>query len=368
MMSVTRDFTITALELDNRAPTGATITGGTAVTSPDTITLMATAMDADTGTTLTYTWSSDATGGSFDPATGTSTIWTPPVLTSSDAAVTAVITVTVSDGASPALTTTDTHTVTVNPPAPVGTAPSFGGAPVAAQVYTVGQTVALTLPEATGGMAPLTYTLTAPDGSPLPPPIGLVINPTARTLVGAPSFITEEVTYRWTVTDSASPPAMRNIDFTITVNAAPVANIAPAFVAGAAIGAATFYQNTDITPLTLPRATGGEGAITYALTPAIPGMFFDTVTGVLSGAPTTEAAATTYTYTAGDTDGSAPGTDESSLTISITVLANTIPEFSIIRGPRYIFTVGTAVNQTLPAATGGDGARLHAKPGPCPTA
>ena len=172
-------------------------------------------------------------------------------------------------------------------------------------------------------------------------------------------FAAETVTYRWTVTDSATPPVSRNIDFTITVNAAPVANIAPAFVAGAAIGAATFYQDTDITPLTLPRATGGEGAITYALTPAIPGMFFDTVTGVLSGAPTTEAAATTYTYTAGDTDGSAAGTDESSLTVSITVLANTIPEFSIIRGPRYIFTVGTPVNQTLPEATGGDDALVY---------
>ena len=152
---------------------------------------------------------------------------------------------------------------------------------------------------------------------------------------------------------------MQHIPFTITVNAAPVVNTAPAFVAGASIGAATFYQDTDITPLTLPRATGGEGAITYALTPAIPGMFFDTVTGVLSGAPTTEAAATTYTYTAGDTDGSAAGTDESSLTISITVLANTIPEFSILRGPRYTYTVGTVVNQTLPVATGGDGTLVY---------
>ena len=123
-LMATRDFTITATELDNRAPTGATITGGTAVTSPATITLEATAMDADTGTTLTYTWSSDATGDSFDPATGTSTstTWTPPVLTAGDAVVTAVITVTVSDGA---LTDTDTHTVTVNPPAAVDTAPAF---------------------------------------------------------------------------------------------------------------------------------------------------------------------------------------------------------------------------------------------------
>ena len=235
---------------------------------------------------------------------------------------------------------------------------SFGIDPaIDDQVYTVGQAVNVTLLVATGGVAPITYNLTATDGSAQPPPIGLVFNPTNRTLIGTPSVAAAAVSYRWIVTDSAPTPVSRMLDFTITVNA--VVNTAPAFVAGAAIAAATFYQDTNITPLTLPRATGGEGAITYALTPAIPGMFFDTVTGVLSGAPTTEAAATTYTYTAGDTDGSAAGTDESSLTISITVLANTIPEFSIIRGPRYIFTVGTVVNQTLPEATGGDSTLIY---------
>ena len=57
--------------------------------------------------------------------------------------------------------------------------------------------------------------------------------------------------------------------------------------------------------LTLPRATGGNGAITYTLTPATPtGVNFDAATRVLSGMPSTVAGATTYTYTAGDTDGS----------------------------------------------------------------
>ena len=470
-------FTITAVELLNRPPTGAAITADASVTNPNDLPLAAEATDPDTGDMLTYTWSSSATGGSFSPATGASVSWNPPTVTS----VTMVtLTVTITDSTDGSVTAT--HVVMVNPmpdtapssvtlsvsPAvvtesatattitvtatPVGgryteerrvtlsagsastatagtdytpaisqtiTIPAnaasgsvdipftatvdaladsgetviiqrnlatAGGTAavdretsvtpatltindpaagtlvldaVSPQIYTVGQAVSVTLPEATGGTAPLTYDLTAPNGSPLPPPIGLTFNAAARTLIGVPSVVTEEVSYRWTVSDSASPPAMRNIDFTITVNAAPVENIAPAFVAGAAIGAATFYQDTDITPLTLPRATGGEGAITYALTPPIPGMFFDTVTGVLSGAPTTEAAATTYTYTAGDTDGSAAGTDESSLTISITVLANTIPTFSVLRGPRYIYTVGTAVNETLPAATGGDGTLVY---------
>ena len=100
---------------------------------------------------------------------------------------------------------------------------SFGAEPsIDDQVYTVGQAVNVTLPEATGGVAPLTYDLTATDGSALPPPIGLVINPTNRTLTGTPSLqVAEAVSYRWTVTDSASPAVSQSIDFTITVNAAP---------------------------------------------------------------------------------------------------------------------------------------------------
>ena len=57
---------------------------------------------------------------------------------------------------------------------------SFGAEPsIDDQVYTVGQAVNVTLPQATGGTAPLTYSLTA-DGRQwsLPPPRGLVINPT----------------------------------------------------------------------------------------------------------------------------------------------------------------------------------------------
>ena len=53
--------------------------------------------------------------------------------------------------------------------------------------------------------------------------------------------------------------------------------------------------------LTLPAATGGEGAITYTLTPAIPGLTLDATTGALTGMPTTAAAAADHTYTAGDT-------------------------------------------------------------------
>ena len=58
---------------------------------------------------------------------------------------------------------------------------SFGAEPsIDDQVYTVGQAVNVTLPQATGGVAPLTYSLTRTNGNAIPPPRGVVITrPTA---------------------------------------------------------------------------------------------------------------------------------------------------------------------------------------------
>ena len=72
---------------------------------------------------------------------------------------------------------------------------------------------------------------------------------------------------------------------------------------------------TPIAGLTLPAAQGGDGVLTYALTPALPrGLDFDASTRVLTGTPTTTRTATVYTYTARDTVG-----DTAHLTFTITV-------------------------------------------------
>ncbi len=58
--------------------------------------------------------------------------------------------------------------------------------------------------------------------------------------------------------------------------------------------------------LTLPAASGGDGGLTYALTPAPPdGVIFTASTRVLAGMPTTAQGATKYVYTATDEDGDA---------------------------------------------------------------
>ena len=95
------------------------------VTSPNTLSLVASATDPDTGTTLTYDWDPDE--GSVSPFNAASATYMPRVLTAGDAAITVVIRVTVSDGT---LSTTATHTITVNPPVPTGTAPAFTNADV----------------------------------------------------------------------------------------------------------------------------------------------------------------------------------------------------------------------------------------------
>ena len=52
----------------------------------------------------------------------------------------------------------------------------------------------------------------------------------------------------------------------------------------------TYQQNAVIEPAVLPAASGGDGTLTYALSPALPsGLSFDAATRTLSGTPTATA-------------------------------------------------------------------------------
>ena len=67
----------------------------------------------------------------------------------------------------------------------------------------------------------------------------------------------------------------------------------------------TYTAGTAIDPLTLPAASGGDGALTYSLSPRVPGLNFDPATRQLTGTPT-EAEEHLMTYrvrdASGDTD------------------------------------------------------------------
>ena len=85
-----------------------------------------------------------------------------------------------------------------------------------------------------------------------------------------------------------------------------------------------FAQNSIIPTLYLPEASGGSGALTYALTPEPPdGLELDDATRELSGAPTAANSSATYKWTATDEDGRA-----AEQTFSITVAPETLDDLA----------------------------------------
>ena len=89
----------------------------------------------------------------------------------------------------------------------------------------------------------------------------------------------------------------------------------PSFDAGSGPDNQTYTVGTAISELTLPAASGGDGSLTYSLSPEVPGLIFNTTASVrrLSGTPTT-AGSYDMTYRVQDVDG-----DTDSLTFTITV-------------------------------------------------
>ena len=78
----------------------------------------------------------------------------------------------------------------------------------------------------------------------------------------------------------------------------------PRFAESAGPGDLTYTVGTAIDALTLPEASGGNGALWYGLSPRVPGLMFDAATRELSGTPGT-AGTYAMTYTVVDEDGDA---------------------------------------------------------------
>jgi len=87
----------------------------------------------------------------------------------------------------------------------------------------------------------------------------------------------------------------------------------PSFTTSSGPGNQSYEVGTAIDTLTLPEASGGDGTLTYSLSPEVPGLSFNATARQLTGTPST-AASYNMTYTATDADG-----DTDSLSFSITV-------------------------------------------------
>ena len=230
-------------------------------------------------------------------------------------------------------------------------APAFEQDSLAGKIYDQNLPISgETLPEAAGGDGVLNYSIT-PEL-----PEGLTFDPATRLLSGTPSEAQEAILYTYMATDSdAANPDSASLVFAITVNVDPV----PVFE-GAAIAGKTYVQNLPIDGETLPAASGGDGLLTYAITPELPaGLSFNAATRVLSGTPAGAQAASAYTYTATDSDAVHP--DSASLVFRITVNPDLAPAFetSGIAGKVYDQNLPIG-SETLPGATGGDGLLTYA--------
>ena len=239
----------------------------------------------------------------------------------------------------------DTVTLTFVISVAMNNRPSFGTATILDQEYRTESGIEpLTLPVATGGDGALAYTVTPAL------PGGLAFNAATRVLSGTPTTGSATRIYTLTATDEDGDAA--TLSFAISV----ATDNQPSFGAAATIPDQEYRAGSDIEPLTLPPATGGDGALRYMVTPALPGgLAFNAATRVLSGAPTTASAERSYTLTATDEDG-----DTATLSFAISVEADSQPSFGAATIPDQEYRAESDIEPlTLPAATGGDGALLY---------
>ena len=190
-------------------------------------------------------------------------------------------------------------------------APTFGQSSIPDKIYDRNRAInSETLPAASGGDGTLAYTL-SPDL-----PAGLTFEPATRLLSGTPTEAQSATLYTYTAADSdAADPDSASLTFWITVEK----DLVPTFEQ-VSIPDKSYDRGLAIDSETLPAASGGDGTLTYTISPDLPaGLAFDATTRLLSGTPTAAKPATLYTYTATDSDATDP--DSASLTFRITVEA-----------------------------------------------
>ena len=226
--------------------------------------------------------------------------------------------------------------------------PTFGDQTVSDKSYIQNSAVDETLPQATGGDGALTYSITETL------PAGLEFTASTRRITGTPTTAQAAAYYTYSVSDADGDRAA--ILFAITI----AEDLQPSF-GDQTIAAKSYTQNSAVDD-TLPAATGGDGTLTYSIVGTLPaGLQFNASTRRITGTPTTAEAATSYTYRVTDSDG-----DTTDLTFTIAIAEDLTPSFGGATISAKNYTQNAAVDDTLPQATGGDGALSYSIVGTLP--
>ena len=236
--------------------------------------------------------------------------------------------------------------------------PSFGAqTTVPTQNYIANSQITdLTLSVATGGNGSLTYTLE-------PVPTGLTFDMTTRVLSGTPESVGTS-TLIYMVTDSDPDPAYRD-SATLSVTVNIVGDDTPIFTPNT-FATRNYIETWLITPVVLPEAIGGNGAISLTIVGLPRGLTFDfdPETRTLSGTPT-EDGTFSITLIAHDSDGN--DSDIGELEFTIIVAPDIDPVLSGIVGNQDYIQNSPITELTLSVATGGNGGVTMYSLAPLPT-
>lgn len=178
---------------------------------------------------------------------------------------------------------------------------------VPTRTLTQGTADSFTPVTATGGIIPLTFSISPAL------PTGLSFNTTNGLISGTPTVISSATSYTVTITDSNTPQQSTSKTFSITVNPKPVTttlNTADKILT----------QNVNYTSFNPVTGSGGTGILTYSIVPALPnGMILNSGTGFISGIPTASSTKTSYTITVTDSN-TIPQTSSQTFTLTINAL------------------------------------------------
>ena len=229
-------------------------------------------------------------------------------------------------------------TLTLTPPASLN--PVFPEDPFGPYTWVNGSAItALTVPEATGGAAPLSY---ADAGL----PAGVTMS-ADRVVSGTPTA-TGAGTATVTVTDSNDATDTLTFAWTVEADTEPVFSTTPP--------AQTWSQDRAIAAFTAPAATGGNAPLSYSIAGQPAGVTMSADREV-AGTPTA-AGTGTATVTVTDNDG-----DTAMTTFAWTVEANTEPMFPTPVAAQ-TWTQDEAISAfTIAAATGGNGTLTYSVSG-----
>ena len=170
-------------------------------------------------------------------------------------------------------------------------------------------------------------------------------------MTGKPTAPQPATEYTYTVTDGdATDPDKDSVTFTIAI----VPDLIPTL---SSVPDQTYVTGKKIETLQLPPAVGGDGSLTYSLSPALHGgLSFDSTARTITGTPNalpsgTNSSTVVHDFTVTDSDSEDP--DTGSTSFNITIVRNLTPSLGNVSSET-LTADRDSLDKQLPAATGGN--------------